>query len=241
MIPMPLEVKLEAFEGPLDLLLHLIRENKVDIFDIPITVIADKYLEYLKTMKELDLDISGEFLVMAATLLYIKSKMLLPVEEENEEDSGIDPRDELVRKLLEYQSFKEAAKELGMLAHERRKVYTRQLTEQFARSIMVDQGDTEFSANLYDLIQAFSSVLKEKSTEIIHEIFEEVVSIDEKVEQIKAMIAVKGLISFRELFTKKSNRNELIATFVAILELAKRRMLTIIQKHVYGDIMLQKV
>ena len=238
----PLDIKLDAFEGPLDLLLHLIKENKVDIFDIPITVIAHQYLEYLKAMKELDLEISGEFLVMAATLLYIKSKMLLPVEpSEDEEETGIDPRDELVRRLLEYQSFKEAAKELGLLAHERSKVYTRHVGEDFSRFITFDHIDSEFSVDLGDLIQAFSRVLKEIHTEPFHEVYEEVISIEEMIHEIQHIITLKGAIEFRSLFLTRKSLNVLIATFFAILELAKNKVLTIVQNDMFGDIILQKV
>jgi len=241
MVSSPLDIKLEVFEGPLDLLLHLIKENKIDIFDIPITIITERYLEYLRVMKELDLELSGEFLVMAATLLYIKSKMLLPVETEEEEESGIDPRDELVQKLLEYQSFKEAAKGLGLLAQERSKVYTRQLLEEYSPWIGVDHGDAEFSANLYDLIQAFSRVLKQKSSEVIHEVYEEKISIEEKINELKDIINTKGSVGFVELFRKKKTRDELIATFMAILELSKQKFITIIQKTNFDDIILQKV
>ena len=242
MIHTPLDIKLDAFEGPLDLLLHLIKENKIDIFDIPITVITHQYLEYVKEMKELDLDISGEFLVMAATLLYIKSKMLLPVEPSDDDDeTGIDPRDELVRRLLEYQSFKEAAKELGLLAEQRNKVYTRQVIEDFSRFITFDNVETEFSVNLGDLIQAFSRVMKQIHTEPFHEIYEEVISIEEMVYKIKNIINEKGTVEFSTLFIAHKSKNALIAIFFAILELAKNKILTIVQNDMFGDIILRKV
>ncbi len=238
----PLNIKLDAFEGPLDLLLHLIKENKVDIFDIPITIITNQYLEYLKAMKELDLELSGEFLVMAATLLYIKSKMLLPVEpSDEEEDSGVDPRDELVKKLLEYQSFKEAAKELGLLAQERSRVYTRSVMEDFSRFITFDNTEAEFGVNLGDLINAFSRVLKQMRKETFHEVYEESISIEQMVDEIKNIIEVNDSVPFISLFIKRKSRNALIATFFAILELAKGRVIRIVQDSMFGDIILTKV
>ena len=124
-----LHVKISVYDGPLDLLLDLIKKNEMDIYDIPIAEITRQYLESLAGMKQLDLEIAGEFIVMAATLIYIKSKMLLPQEKEEEDEDGQDPRAELVRKLLEYQAFKEAAKELGILEGERGKIFTRRISD----------------------------------------------------------------------------------------------------------------
>jgi len=239
----PLAVNLQEFEGPLDLLLHLIKDNKIDIFDIPIFEITEKYLEYIRQMKELDLNISGDFLVMAANLLYIKSKMLLPNETvEDEEDEGLDPRDELVQKLLEYQSFKKAARELGFLAKERSKVYTRQIPDlkEYIGNIDEENGP-EFSADLYDLIQAFASILKEPKQEVYHEIHEETISIEEKMEEIRDTISRAGVVKFKDLFAKKRSRNILIATFFAILELSKQKCVKIKQDDTFGEIVLHKV
>lgn len=238
----PLDVKIHEFEGPLDLLLHMIRENKIDIFDIPITLITEHYLDYLKQMKELDLNISGDFLVMAATLIYIKSKMLLPAETVDEdEDSSLDPRDELVRKLLEYQSFKEAAKELGMLAEERSKIFTRQVTDLKQYIGPIEEKDTEFTNDLYELIQAFARLLKEPKQEVVHQVTEEIVSIEEKMEEIRTAIMQKGSIRFSELFRTQRSRNLIIASFFAILELCKQKCLTVKQDDTFGEIVLHKV
>ena len=238
----PLNVKLEQFEGPLDLLLHLIRENKIDIFDIPIAFITEKYLKYLSEMKQLDLDVSGEFLVMAATLIYIKSKMLLPVEEEDDEDefAGIDPRDELVQKLLEYQSYKHAAKELGYKEDERSKMYTRSVQETFLDNVTAEQVETEFTDNLYELIEAFSRVIREKSKTIIHEVYEENISVEEKIFSIRDRLTVKGQLRFKELFSEKLTYNELIAVFIAVLELGKQRFAKIEQDSMFGEIVINK-
>lgn len=238
----PLDVRLDAFEGPLDLLLHLIREHKIDIFNIPIAEITERYLQYLEAMKQLDLDISGEFLVMAATLLYIKSKMLLPVEEEDiEDEDSMDPRDELVQKLLEYQSFKEAARELGMLAKERSQVYTRQISESVSHVLAVEANDAEFNATLYDLIQAFSRVLKEKTEDRIHEVYEEVITVEEMVDSIRVLINTQEALSFLSLFEKRKTKNAVIATFFAILELCKQKEIRVEQSNMFGDITLRKV
>ena len=189
----PMKVKLSAYEGPLDLLLDLVEKNEMDIKDIQVSLIAQQYLEYLNQMRELNLEIAGDFLVMAATLLYIKSKMLLPVEEEEKEEEGPDPRTVLIQKLLEYQAFKQAAKELGILESERGKVFTRQIAEYYLEDLSLDEPAVNtFSANLYDLVQAFHQVLSKASKEMSHEVFEPEVSIEEKMEMIKERLANEG-------------------------------------------------
>src|SRR3989338_8596596 len=178
----PLTVKLAAYEGPFELLLDLIKKNEMDIYDIEISVITKQYLDYLQQMKQYDLEIAGEFLVMAATLVYIKSKMLLPIQEEEEDETGEDPRTELVRKLLEYQAFREAAKNLGMLEDERGRIFTRQVADYYLNNLSPeDVAIDTFSANLFDLLNAFQSVMNGLAKEAIHQVFEEVVTIEEKI------------------------------------------------------------
>ncbi len=235
----PFKVQLDEFEGPLDLLLHLIKENKIDIFNIPISFITVKYLEYMEAMKELDLDVSGEFLVMAATLIHIKSKMLLPDEaEESEDDDTADPRDELVKKLLEYQSFKEAAKKLGVLADKRSRIYTRPKVSMNLHGAVDDEDDLNMS--LFSLVQAFSSLLRRQQTQdvAIHEVFEEEISIEERIEYIKNLLKDRKNISFNSMFGRFYSKNFLIASFFAILELSKQKFLTIRQDGVFGEIYL---
>jgi len=240
--PSPLDVKVPEFEGPLDLLLHLIREHKIDIFNIPITEITEQYLDYIKRMKEFDLNVSGDFLVMAATLIYIKSKMLLPAETlDDDEDAGLDPRDELVQKLLEYQSFKEVARELGMLAQERSKIFTRQITDIQQYIAPADTEDAEFTTDLYELIQAFARLLHDPQEDVIHEVYDEVISIEQKMEDIKNEIIEKGSIRFGDLFKTVRARNVLIASFFAILELCKQKFITLKQDDTFGEIVLHKV
>ncbi len=238
----PLMVSLPAYEGPFDLLLDLIKKNEMDILNIEISVITRQYLDYLKHMKEFDLEIAGEFLVMAATLMYIKSKMLLPFAEDQNEEDGEDPRTELVRKLLEYQAFREAAKNLGVLEDERGRVFTRQVADYYLSSLSPEdiQIDT-FSASLFDLINAFQSVLSGISKESFHQVFEEVVSIEEKIEYVKKILTERGSIKFRELLSERFTKNELIATFLALLEIIRSKFAQVLQEKQFGDILISKV
>lgn len=238
----PLMVKLPAYEGPFDLLLDLIKKNEMDILNIEISVITRQYLDYLKHMKEFDLEIAGEFLVMAATLMYIKSKMLLPLAEDQDEEDGEDPRTELIRKLLEYQAFREAAKNLGVLEDERGRVFTRQVADYYLSSLSPEdiQIDT-FSANLFDLINAFQSVLSGISKESFHQVFGEVVSVEEKIEYVKKVLTERGSIKFRELFGERFSKNELIATFLALLEIIRSKFAQVLQEKQFGDILIEKV
>ncbi|MBI4395067.1 MAG: segregation/condensation protein A [Candidatus Omnitrophica bacterium] len=237
----PLTVRLPAYEGPFELLLDLIKKNEMDIYNIEISVITKEYLDYLKQMKQFDLEIAGEFLVMAATLIYIKSKMLLPPTEEEEEE-GEDPRAELVRKLLEYQTFREAAKKLGMYEDERGRIFTRQVADYYLKNLSPEDISIDtFSANLFDLLSAFQSVLGGISKETFHEVFEEIVSIEEKIEEIKGLLRGRDSILFRELFKEKFTKNELIATFLALLELIRSKFARVAQEKQFGDILISKV
>ncbi|MBI4357694.1 MAG: segregation/condensation protein A [Candidatus Omnitrophica bacterium] len=237
----PLMVRLPVYEGPFDLLLDLIKKNEMDIYNIEISVITKQYLEHLKQMKEFDLEIAGEFLVMAATLIYIKSKMLLPLTEAEEEE-GEDPRAVLVRKLLEYQAFREAAKKLGFLEDERGKMFTRQVADYYLNALSPeDIAIDTFSANLFDLLNAFQSVLQGVSKETFHEVFEEVISIEEKIEQIKQILTERREIRFRDLFGAKFTKNELIATFLALLEIVRSKFALVAQEKQFGEILITKV
>ncbi len=237
-----MHVKLEIYDGPLDLLLDLIKKNEMDIYNIPISEITRQYLQYLETLKSLDLEVAGEFIVMAATLIHIKSKMLLPqLAEEEADDSGLDPRNELVRKLLEYQAFKEAARELGFLQTERGKVFTRQITDYYLSDLSAeDVGIDTFSANFYDLIAAFQKVLSKHGREELHEVYEQVVSIDEKISSIKALLAARNTVRFFDLFSERWTKNELIATFLALLEIVRMRIAIVKQDSQFEDIVLEK-
>jgi segregation and condensation protein A len=237
----PLVVKLPVYEGPFELLIDLIKKNEMDVYNIEISVITKQYLDYLKQLKEFDLEIAGEFLVMAATLIYIKSKMLLPLTEEEEEEGGEDPRAELVRKLLEYQAFREAAKQLGMLEDERARIFTRQVSDYYLNNLSSDDVAVDaFSANLYDLLNAFQSVLHSISKNQFHEVFDEVITIEQKIEEIKAILNEQKEIRFRQLFKEKVTKNELIVTFLALLEIVRSKFALVAQEKQFGEIMITK-
>lgn len=240
--PHPLYVKLTAFDGPLDLLLDLIKKNEMDIYDIQIVEITNQYLGYLETMKQLDLEVAGEFIVIAATLIYIKSKMLLPQDGNEEDEEGGDPRAELVQRLLEYQAFKEAAKKLGFLEDERGKVFTRQIADYYLTDLAPeDAGIDTFSANLYDLLTAFRNIMTRAGHEPIHEVYEEVISIEEKMTEIQSLLIENKKVYFSTLFRRPWSRNELIATFLALLEIVRSKFARVRQDQQYSDILIEKV
>ncbi|PIW67316.1 MAG: segregation/condensation protein A, partial [Candidatus Omnitrophica bacterium CG12_big_fil_rev_8_21_14_0_65_42_8] len=186
---MSYKVKLDVFEGPLDLLLYLIKKNEIDIYDIPIAAITEQYLEYLELMRMLDLNIAGEFLVIAATLIHIKSKMLLPPDEKEllpEEEE--DPREELVRRLVEYKKFKEVAGILQGLEGQRKKMFTRDIPFE------VEPGEVFFEASLFDLIAAFTRVLKDVPKEMFQEIIKDEFTVEQKVHDLLHMLVVTPVI-----------------------------------------------
>jgi len=234
-------IKLPAFEGPLDLLLHLIREHKIDIYDIPIAEVADQYLHYLSLMESLDLNIAGEFFVMAATLLEIKSRMLLPVEPTDEEDEeGVDPRAELVERLIEYERFKSAAESFRGLEDERHTVFWR-LTDELAG---YDAPVMPLNLQATDLLLALQQMLQE-----VGEGQEEVTSIERQKITLRMKMREtwhrvrenpEG-ISFRGLFTTPPTRLEVVMTFVALLELLRLRKICIKQKHALGEIQINPI
>ncbi|MBI4398977.1 MAG: segregation/condensation protein A [Candidatus Omnitrophica bacterium] len=237
-----LSVRLPVFEGPLDLLLELIKKNEVNIYDIPITEITRQYIDYLNQMREMDLEVAGEFLIMAATLLYIKSKMLLPDEPAEEEELEEDPREALVRKLLEYQAFKEAASELGEMELARSKIFTRQLADFYFKDLEEEAAlQAPLSADLSDLLQAFHKVLKAISRENIHEVFEQVITIDQKIEHIRRYIREKREFYFSELLPQSVTRNELIVTFLAMLEITRQKAIYVEQKKMFEDIRIRSL
>jgi segregation and condensation protein A len=232
---MTAKVQLDIFEGPLDLLLHLIKKNEVSIADIPIAAITEQYLATLELMEMLSLDVAGEFLVMAATLVHIKSRMLLPPDETDadEDDEGGDPRDELVRRLLEYQRFKEAAGEL-----ERRDILKRDV---FVRSPEPPEKTETVgfeTVSLFDLIAALRTVLDRLPKDSAHRVELETVSVREKMSQLLEELHRKGRAVFQELFEGASSRMEIVATFLAMLELVKIRAVKIWQEEAAGPIII---
>jgi segregation and condensation protein A len=228
---MSYKVKLDVFEGPLDLLLYLIKKNEIDIYDIPIATITEQYLEYLELMRMLDLNIAGEFLVIAATLIHIKSKMLLPPDEKElfpEEEE--DPREELVRRLVEYKKFKEVAGILQDLEGQRKKMFTRDIPFEAA------PGEVFFEASLFDLITAFTRVLKDVPKDIFQEIIKDEFTVEQKVHDLLHRLVVTPAISLFELFKNSKNKTEIIATFLAVLELIRLKEIIVVQKQNFSDI-----
>ena len=234
----PYTVRLEMFEGPLDLLLHLIHKNEMDITNIPIAVITEQYLEYLKLMKVLNLDIAGEYLLMASTLLHIKSKMLLPTPYGEEDEEGEDPRAELIRKLLEYQKYKNAAAEL-----QRRPMLDRDV---FIRLALVDDAEPKeeerIEVNLFELLEAFRQILERAKPEVFHEVILDRVTVEEKVQEILSLLQrEKRSMAFHLLFPEQASRRVIIVTFLAILELVKMKWVRIFQPAPFETIRISPV
>ncbi|MBI5642397.1 MAG: segregation/condensation protein A [Deltaproteobacteria bacterium] len=222
-------VKLDIFEGPLDLLLHLIKKNEVDIYDIPIARITEQYIEYIDIMKEMNLDVAGEFLVMAATLVHIKSKMLLPVDEEAvpEEDDGVDPREELIKRLLEYQRYKEAAKELAEKPVLGRDVFLRGPHVSIEE---LEEGAGFMEVSVFDLMGALKDILaKAPKAKAAIALTAERFKIADKINYVMELVNREKSIAFTSLFENDATRGEIVVTFLAILELAKLLMIRIHQ------------
>jgi len=224
-------VKLEIFEGPLDLLLHLIHKNEVDIFDIPIAMITDQYLEHLDLMRALNVDMAGDFLIMASTLIHIKSRMLLPgIEGEDDEE---DPRLEITRPLLEYMRFRDAAGELSSRDMLERDVFSRKVPRYLQEHLK--DFDQELSVSLFELMKAFRRVVESTSAQSQLTFEVEQWSIEEKAEYIVARIQNTGELFFHELFSEGTT-SELVITFLAILELVNQGKIRVFQSDPGGDI-----
>ncbi|MGE5125011.1 MAG: segregation and condensation protein A [Betaproteobacteria bacterium] len=228
-------ILLPLFEGPLDLLLYLIRREKIDIHDIPIAPIARQYMEYLDLMRELNLDVAGEFLVMAATLIHIKSKMLVPIEptEAEGDEEQVDPREELVRRLLEFQRYKEAAGVLHQQAQIRAAQWTRPDT---VLPAFDDAGEEMLEAGLYDLIAAFKELLERRKTLLAHEVEDEGPPLEARMDQLLAMIREGESLEFLELFAGLETKAEMIVTFLALLELVRLKHVRVYQRGMFGPI-----
>ena len=237
---MTYKVKLEVFEGPLDLLLYLIKKEEIDIYDIPIAKITDQYLEYLELMKLLDLNIAGEFLVMAATLIHIKSKLLLPPDQlEGEKEEEADPRAELVRRLIEYKKFKEAAQELSQMESLQKHFFPRvAVIPKFDK--LPREEDDFFEASLFDLITAFTKVLKDIPKEAFHQVVKDEFTVSEKVHDILHMLVDNKTLILTELFRSAKNKFEIVTIFLAILELIKIREISIRQHGQFGEIEIMR-
>ena len=236
-LELPYLVKLQVFEGPLDLLLQLIRKNKVDIYDIPIAKITEQYLEYLEILKKCDLEVVGDYLALAAQLSLIKSRMLLPQPPSEEEEE--DPRAELVRRLLEYERYKEAAEELEKRDILGKEVFLRGLSyfDEFGEAA----EETEIvKTDLWSLIEAFREVYQRKNFNLTEDIVFtlEAVSIEEKSNEIANFIKFRGKTAFKDLFVNLKSKVEVVITFLAILEMVKNETLGIVQEESDGEVEL---
>lgn len=237
---MPIPVKLNVFEGPLDLLLFLIRKNEVDIYDIPISKIAKEYLEYVEAMRSLDLDIAGEFIVMAATLMRIKAKMLLPVHVDEDEEAE-DPRQELVELLLEYQRIKGVSEQLGGLERTQRKVFVRGNPQKdFERAQPQDEEEYTLQMTIYELMVAYNQLLSKERDERYHFVEPEPVTIEDQMDEIVNLLKTQEKISFRQHLMQYADTIIIVINFLAILELAKRRMISIAQTQPLKDIWIYR-
>jgi len=232
---MSYKVRLEIFEGPLDLLLYLVKKDHLNIYDIPIAKVTGQYLQYLELMKLMDLNIAGEFLVMAATLLQIKSKMLLPAEESPQVQEEEDPRAELVRRLLEYEKFKEIAENLRQREIGQQEVFKRPKT-QIEKELPQAGTGIYFEAGIFDLINAFSRALEDVPKELFYEVIKDEFTIEEKIHQVLHALLVAPHLKLSELFGQAKNKLEVIVIFLAILELIRMREVLIRQKELFGEI-----
>ena len=236
------KVKFEVFEGPLDLLLYLIKKEEVDIYEVNLTHLATQFLEYIEVMRMLDLEIAGEFLVMAATLMYIKSRELLPRDQQVQtegEDEGEDPRWELIRQLVEYKKFKDAAARLQLLEIAQENTFPRVPGKP---EFPEEPSTAKPSVSLFDLVSAVGNILKRftEKAEDEREIFQDRWTVSEKIEAIVKLLAERAPLKFSELFSEASTRTEVVVTFLALLELIRLKQIVVLQQEDFGEIEVAK-
>ncbi|MGB7921800.1 MAG: segregation/condensation protein A [Pyrinomonadaceae bacterium] len=227
-----LKLVLGEFTGPLDLLLYLIRQEQVDIYDIPVARITDEYLRYLRLMQELDIAIAGDFLVMAATLIEIKSRMLLPPDpsaKSGEADED-DPRRDLIERLLEHQKYKAAAQTLWSRATVEQAIFTRGELE-------TDKQNPEISAGVFDLLKVFQDILARHKEEVMMEIERDEMTMTQMLERLRNMVLSAGELDLRKFFERARSRRELVLAFLSILELVRTTEICLIQRETFGEIL----
>ncbi len=234
----PYKVRLEVFEGPLDLLLYLIKQEEIDIYDIPVARITQQYLEYLEFMKSLDIELAGEFLVMAATLLKIKSRMLLPRHEELGEEIE-DPRKELVQQLLEYRKFKEIAERLGEKEYQQRRMFPRPKGGFDNAAEIIPPEPPAPEVGVFELLAAFKQVLERIDKLKLYEIVGEDISIEERIDFVLRTIAQRRRMTFMELFEHENRRLVMVVTFFALLELMRLGRISVRQERIFGEILIE--
>ena len=232
------KVKIDVFEGPLDLLLYLIRKNELDIYDIPIAEVTEQYIEYINLIKMLDLDIAGEFLVMAATLIQMKSAAMLPTGATLEDDELMITREELMRQLLEYKKFKSAATMLSHREEAQRNLYTRSFVDPGFEGL--DIKEFRIEASLFDLLSAFRMVLQGLPEEQLTDFREETFTVQQKIDDILDRFKAHKRLEFAILFEKSSSRLEIIVTFLAVLELIRTKSIIARQAQLFSRIWLYK-
>ncbi len=238
---MPYKVKLDVFEGPLDLLLHLIKENEVEIYDIPIALITEQYLEYMELMQHLNLELAGDYLLMASTLAYLKSKTLLPkheIEDELAEDEGVDPHEELVHKLVEYKKFKEAALSLKERELDQSQVFTRIPSQ----SDQPGSSDLLVEVSVFELLKSLQKILDrigEKGKRFTVTLEE--ISVTDKLNELMERLESTDYVTFDSLFEDIRTSGEIVATFLAMLELLKLRLVKAHQAGIGGEILIYKI
>ena len=229
----PYQVHLgDVFEGPMDLLVHLVKKNEVDIYDIPVALIVDQYVEYLKLMKAMNIDVAGEFLVMAATLAHIKSRMLLPVDEEQEEEAE-DPRMEIVRPLEEYLQLKYAAEDLTSRDRLDWDVFIRGFGN--GDETEGEGPDELMQVSLFELIDAFQKIIERVSPQHFLDITLDTITVKSRISEIADVLESRGSVTFEEIFEGQATKGQMIVTFLAILEMAKAQVIRIMQ-HVSSGI-----
>lgn len=234
------KIKLENFEGPLDLLLFFIRRDELDIYDIPISYITAEFMQYLKLMEQLDLDIAGEFILMAATLMQIKARMLLP-KEVDEKGEEIDPRAELVAALLEYKRYKEMAEELSIHESNQRKLSYRGNYDEDYKEAPAELNTLLKNVTLYDLMKAFKAALAEKPPEPVHRVELINVSIEDQIQYILKLLEEYGELSFIRLITEMNEKIRIIVTFIALLELVKMGQIGLKESFNFNDFTIYKL
>jgi len=231
------EIKLDIFEGPLDLLLYLIKKNEIDIYDIPISLITSQYLEYIEMLRSLNLDLAGEYLVLAATLIHIKSRLLLPVEEEPPTEEEEDPRAELVKQLLEFKAFKEAALQLDGRPVLDRDVFTR--SSPAVEPDLPEEPEIFAEMDIFDLVKAFQQITIRMDKAEFMEIDMEQMSLADRINEIMDRLTEHKHLTFTDLLGERTDRRWILYTFLALLELMKMRMIRVFQNESYGIIRLR--
>lgn len=229
-------VNLEVFEGPLDLLMHLIKKNDLDVYDIPVAFVLEEYMRYIDTIRELDIDLAGDFLLMAAELAHIKSRLLLPEEDSKQEIEEEDPRSDLVRRLLEYQRYKEASEKFA-----ERQMLGRDVFKQLCPERVEPDTSGPIEGDVYQLVEAFSKLLKKVPPKQMHDVAVDRISINDRIYQIAGLIKGKTTVNLEELLPDVRERFDIVITFIALLEMCRLKMIRVYQSSSCGPLHLQSI